>query len=207
VTDLAGPSSLAAVKTSPKNCLLVPGTTRVAGYQADFPCTTHTHTGFLLFTGSTYKARSKASTQRQSKNNAMRDESTRIALLVSTFCSLHAAVSEDATPVAISLRRRPARRHLVSTRCAVRTQTRKYGLVGFDRSSQRPHRSPVLTLVSGVPQRSCTSGKKHTFHPFKWADMWCLYLQTQRAGWFSIFLRGQDRQTGRPGRFDPATYL
>jgi hypothetical protein len=38
-------------------------------------------------------------------------------LLISIFCSLHAAVSEDA----ISLRRRPAQRHLVST---ARNQTR-----------------------------------------------------------------------------------
>jgi hypothetical protein len=35
--------------------------------------------------------------QRQSKNNAMRDESTQIALLISIFCSLHAAASEDVT--------------------------------------------------------------------------------------------------------------
>jgi hypothetical protein len=34
-----------------------------------------------------------------------------------------------------------------------------------DRSCQRPHRSPVLTLISGVPQRSCTSGKKWPFWP------------------------------------------
>jgi hypothetical protein len=82
------------------------------------------------------------------------------------FCSLHAAVSEEA----IALRRRPARRHLVPT---VRTQTPnpKHGLVSAAQRRERPcmyvDRQPVVSsLVWCIrPQQSCASGKKITSHP------------------------------------------
>jgi hypothetical protein len=53
VTDLVGGSSPNAVKTSPKNCLLVHGTSL---FQRSFSMH-HAHTSFLSFTCSTYKAR------------------------------------------------------------------------------------------------------------------------------------------------------
>jgi hypothetical protein len=65
VADLVGASSLAAVKTSPKKCLLVLGTSWL---QNSFSMH-HAHPSFLSFTCSTYKE-SKASMQKQSKNNA-----------------------------------------------------------------------------------------------------------------------------------------
>jgi hypothetical protein len=63
VADLVGASSLAAVKTSPKNACWC---RERAGFKAAFPCTTHTHTSFLSSTCSTYKA-SKESMQKRSK--------------------------------------------------------------------------------------------------------------------------------------------
>jgi hypothetical protein len=66
----------------------------------------------------------------------------------------------------------------------------------------RTYRSPVLTLVSGVPQRSCTSGKKSPSTPSNWQIV-CLYLQTQRG----TNLNFCGPKTGSNGPFEPATYL
>jgi hypothetical protein len=67
VTDLVGGSSLNAVKTSPKNCLLVPGTSL---FQRSFSMH-HAHTSQFPFVH-LLNIQSKAGMQRQSKNNAMR---------------------------------------------------------------------------------------------------------------------------------------
>ena len=76
-------------------------------------------------------------------------------------------------------------------RCGLKRENIKYGLVGFDRSSQRPHRSPVLTLVSGVPQRSCTSGKKSPSTPSN--GQICMLVSPDAEVCPSYFLRAQDR--------------
>jgi hypothetical protein len=68
VADLVGASSLAAVKTSPKNAC---GCRERASFKAAFPHTTHTHHLPFVHLLTTYK-QSKASMQKRSKNNAKR---------------------------------------------------------------------------------------------------------------------------------------
>jgi hypothetical protein len=68
VTELVGGSSLDAVKTSPKKCLLLPDTCL---FQRSFSMH-HAHTNFLSFTCSTYKA----GKQKRRKNNAKRAPDT-----------------------------------------------------------------------------------------------------------------------------------
>jgi hypothetical protein len=108
VTDLVDGRSSEAIKTSPKKCVLVPGT----GLSQSRFSMHHAHTNFLSFTCSTYKARQAC----KSEAKLMHREHPNCAIFP-IFFSLHAVVGE----AAISLRRRPARRHLVST---ARTQTR-----------------------------------------------------------------------------------
>jgi hypothetical protein len=110
VADLVGASSLAAAKTGPKNACWCRA---LAGFKSAFPCTTHTHQFPFVHL---LNIQSKASMQKRSKNNAKRaPELYHISLFFFSPCN---AVVGGA---AISLRRRPARRHLVST---ARTQTR-----------------------------------------------------------------------------------
>jgi hypothetical protein len=94
--------------------------------------------------------------QKRSKNNAKSKESTQIAPFPAFFFSLYAVVGE----AAISLRRRRLGGTWYPRRGLKRA---KNGPSSTDRSRQRPHRSPVLALTSGVPQRSFTSGKKWPF--------------------------------------------
>jgi hypothetical protein len=108
VADLVRASSLAAVKTSPKNACWCRA---LAGFKAAFPCTTHTPVSFRPPARHTKQGKHAKVKQKLCK------ESTRIAPFFRMFFSLYAVVGE----AAISLRRRPARRHLVST---ARTQTR-----------------------------------------------------------------------------------
>ena len=93
VTDLVGGSSLTAVKTSPKNCLLVPGTSL---FQRSFSMH-HAHTCFLSFTCSTYKARQAC----KSEAKIMQREHPNCTTFRICF-SLYAVVGG----AAISLRRR-----------------------------------------------------------------------------------------------------
>jgi hypothetical protein len=108
VTDLVGGSSLDTVKTSPKKCLLVPDTSL---FQRSFSMH-HAHTSFLSFACSTYKARQAC----KSEAKIMQKEHPNCTIFRIVF-SLYAVVGK----AAISLRRRPAQRHLVST---AQTQTR-----------------------------------------------------------------------------------
>ena len=66
VADLVGASSLAVVKTSPKNACWC---RERAGFKAAFPCTTHTHHFPFVHL---LNIQSKASMQKRSKNNAKR---------------------------------------------------------------------------------------------------------------------------------------
>jgi hypothetical protein len=119
-----------------------------------------------------------------------------IALLISIFCSLYAGLAK--------MRFRSAAGRLDGTwypRRGLKCENMALWAC-FDRSSQRPHRSPVLTLVSGVPQRSCMSEKKH-LPPLQMGRSVCLYLQTQRGA----LLNFCGPKTGSNGPADLATYL
>ena len=111
----------------------------------------HTHTIFLSFTCSTYKARQAC----KSEAKIMQREHPNCTTFRICF-SLYAVVGG----AAISLRRR----RLDGTWYPRRGPKRaKNGLLSADRSCQGLHTSPVLTLISGVLQRSCTSGEKWPF--------------------------------------------
>jgi hypothetical protein len=108
VADLVRASSLAAVKTSPKNYCWCRA---LAGFKAAFPCTTHTPVSFRSPAQHT-----KQGEHAKAKQTYMQREHPNYTIF-RIFFSQYAVVGE----AAISLRRRPARRHLVST---ARTQTR-----------------------------------------------------------------------------------
>jgi hypothetical protein len=124
VADLVRASSLAAAKASPQNACWSRALP-VAGFKAAFPCTTHTpYASSLSFTCSTYKARRAC----KSEAKILQREHPNCTVF-STFFSLYAVVGG----AAISLRRRPARRHLVcSTRRGL--ERAKNGLLSADRS-------------------------------------------------------------------------
>ena len=111
----------------------------------------HTHTIFLSFTCSAYKARQAC----KSEAKIMQREHPNCTTFRICF-SLYAVVGG----AAISLRRRRLDGTWYPRRGLKRA---KNGLLSADRSCQGLHTSPVLTLISGVLQRSCTSGKKWPF--------------------------------------------
>ena len=127
----------------------------------------HTHTIFLSFTCSTYKARQAC----KSEAKIMQREHPNCTTFRICF-SLYAVVGG----AAISLRRRRLDGTWYPRRGLKRA---KNGLLSADRSCQRLPTSPVLTLISGVLQRSCTSGKKWPFDLHFAQDTWCCNSYTR----------------------------
>ena len=144
----------------------------------------HTHTIFLSFTCSTYKARQAC----KSEAKIMQREHPNCTTFRICF-SLYAVVGG----AAISLRRRRLDGTWYPRRGLKRA---KNGLLSADRSCQRLPTSPVLTLISGVLQRSCTSGKKWPFGPIlpRYFDSW----PAKRMGLLSLpFSSGLTRRGRR----------
>jgi hypothetical protein len=137
VTDLVGGSSLDAVKTSPKKCLLLPDTCL---FQRSFSMH-HAHTSFLSFTCSTYKARQACKSEAQ----IMQREHPNCTIFRIFFLPVRGGwrscdfVAPQAGSTALGIRG---------------LKRAKNGLLSADRSCQRPHRSPVSTLVHRVSQQS-----------------------------------------------------